>query len=96
MFIRTEYYRGFELALKRENDLYKVDIIDPRGNAVSFTFQNTEAQSALAEAKRIVDGLLGGRKPPVTWLRRLKADNWKSDYEYARWRSYVSRPFSRF
>jgi hypothetical protein len=61
--IRNEQYRGYRLALDRENNLYKVQIFDRAGNQMASSgFAHTEAESALAEAQRIVDAYRDPRR----------------------------------
>jgi hypothetical protein len=62
MLIRIERYHGYQLALHREDDAYSVMISDSAGNPVpSSGFKHSGAEStlveesALAEARRIVD-----------------------------------------
>ncbi len=56
MHIRNEQYRGYRLALDQDNNLFKVQIFDGAGNPMASSgFGHTEAESALAEARRIVD-----------------------------------------
>jgi hypothetical protein len=62
MLIRIERYHGYQLALYREGNAYSVMISDSAGNLVpSSGFKHSGAEntlleeSALAEARRIVD-----------------------------------------
>jgi len=57
MLIKTEQHHGYSLALDRDNsDAYRVQISDRSGNHMASSgFAHTEAESALVEARRIVD-----------------------------------------
>ena len=63
MHIKDEHYRGYRLALDQDNNLYRVQIFDSVGKpTASSAFAHTEAKSALAEARRIVDAYRSPRR----------------------------------
>jgi len=58
MLIRTVLYQGYDLALKKENNLFQVSIYKSGGGAATSTGLHIESESALQEARAHVDALV--------------------------------------